>query len=450
MAQIYMINIGGAGTSALALLLHGRGNVVSGVDTGDGFYTRALEKKGICVHTAFDAAHVTDAIDLVVYSTSVAADNVELRAAQDAGVRTITYPEAIGELTQQMRTIAVCGTHGKTTTAGMTAYALTGAGMDPSAIVGAQIVEWGGGARVGASTILVLEADEYQNKLALYNPFGVILTSADYDHPDFFSSPESYHEVFADFIARVPQQGFVVANGDDPAVRDIVTSAQCRVVLYGAGEDNDCVITSRTPKSDWGQEVYIRHDGVEMVLVTRLDGAHNAANAVAAWLASSAMSGNVRDSAKGITAFTGTARRAEMRGVLHGAVLIDDYAHHPKEIAATIAAVREKYPHRQLTVAFHPHTFTRTQALLPDFAAALSTADRVIVLDIYGSAREEAGTVHAMDLVDAINIAARDRARHIPTVAALATWMRGAFTENDVCITMGAGDIWQVYEILGF
>lgn len=448
MAHIYIINIGGAGTSALALLLHGQGNTVSGTDTGDGFYTRELARRGIVVHTSFDAMHITNTIDLVVYSTSVAADNVELHAAQAAGVRTITYPEALGELTRKMRTIAVCGTHGKTTTTGLTTYALLGAGMDPSAIVGASVAAWGGGARVGSHTLLVLEADEYQNKLALYSPFGVIVTSADYDHPDFFPSPEAYRAVFADFVARVPHDGFVVACGDDRAVREIAAAAQCRVVFYGEDEDNDCVIVSRTPRADGGQDMCVRYEGAEISLTIQLDGAYNAANATAAWLASSILSGNVRESAAGIADFAGTARRAEMRGILHGAVMIDDYAHHPKEIAATIAALREKYPDRRMTVAFHPHTFTRTQVLLPAFADALAVADRVMILDIYGSAREKAGTVHAMDLVNAINAIAPETAHYMPTVTALAAWMRDTLTDDDVCVTMGAGDIWQVYEML--
>ena len=448
MAQIYIIGIGGAGTSALALLLHEQGHTVSGVDTGDGFYTRDLTARGISVHTTFDAAHIAPTIDRVIYSTAVPADNVELRAAQAVGMQTMTYPEALGEFTRTMRTIAVCGTHGKTTTTGLTTHALVGAGMNPSAIVGAQVVGWNGGARVGGGEVLVIEADEYQNKLALYEPFGVILTSVDYDHPDFFPSPDAYRAVFADFVARVPQDGFIVACGDHADVRAVVASAQCRTVFYGTAPTNDCVVTARTLRPDGMQEVAVQYDGMHHTLVIRAHGAHNALNAAAAWVASSMVSGDVRGSAAGLADFAGIARRCESHGVYNGAVLLDDYAHHPAEIAATIAGVRETYPDKKLTVAFHPHTFTRTQALLADFAVALAAADCVIVLDIYGSARERGGTVHAMDLVNAINAIVADCAHYVADVDALAAWMRTTLTADDVCVTMGAGDIWKVYSII--
>lgn len=446
MERIHIIGIGGAGTSALALLLAARGARVCGTDVGDGFYTRALTDAGMTVFSAYDAAHITPDITRVIYSTAITSDNVELRAARAARLPTQTYPEALGELTRQIRTIAVCGTHGKTTVTGLTACALVGGGADPSAIVGAPVAGWRGGARVGRGDLMVIEADEYQNKLARYEPFGVIVTSVEYDHPDFFPTPDAYVAAFADFVARAPREGFVVACGDAAAVRDVAGSARCRTVFYGTRADNDCVITSRAAQPRGGQNITVAYDGAHTTLSITLDGAHNAYNAAAAWLAASIVTDDARGSAAGLKDFGGARRRCEARGTLSGAVLLDDYAHHPTEIAATLAAVRERYPAKNVVVAFHPHTFTRTQALLADFAATLATADKVAVLDIYGSAREAAGTITAATLVDAINTIAPTTAVHVPTIPELAAWMRQTLGAADVCVTMGAGDIWKVYD----
>lgn len=446
MRKIYIVGIGGAGTSALAVVYAKQGFSVSGSDVGDGFYHAILHKNGIVVWDHYDPKHITKDLDLVVHTTAVGSDNPEITAACAHNIPVMTYPEAIGELTRQMRTICVCGTHGKTTTTALTTYALIGANVHPTAIVGSCISAWNGGAYVDGQDWFVIEADEYQNKLALYHPHSAIITSIDYDHPDFFADEQAYRDVFRKFVERIPQGGFIVACGDDTRVREIVQHGSGKTVLYGENKVNDCVIENREVHEK-GQTILLTYEQAHYRIDTQLHGAHNAKNVVAAWLMGFLLTGETKEIARGIGNFVGTARRFERRGEHHGAILIDDYAHHPTEIAATLSALHEIYPHRNILVAFHPHTFTRTKALLGDFARVLQNADSVIILDIYGSARESVGDIDAYDLVKAINaLCTTQKAQHIPTVEQLRFWMENNLTDKDVFVTMGAGDIWKVYE----
>jgi UDP-N-acetylmuramate--alanine ligase len=448
MKKVYIIGIGGAGTSALAVVYAKKGYDVKGVDTGDGFYHEMLVQNGIVVYDTFDVTHLTDDIDFVVYTTALnGTDNVEVSAAKEKGIIMYSYPEAVGALTMEMPTIAVCGTHGKTTTTALTAFAMIATDVKPTVIVGSQISAWNGGAYVTGDDQLIIEADEYQNKLALYQPHDVILTSVDYDHPDFFADVDSYRDVFGTFVARIPMDGFLVACGDYDDVCVVAAHADCRVIFYGENAQNDCVIIRRSIDVH-GQKITVLFEEKEYEITTQLCGAHNAANATAAWLLSFLLTGDAHRTAEGVAQFAGTARRFEHRGEHNGAILIDDYAHHPKEIVATLRGAREVFPDKRIIVAFHPHTFTRTEALLSDFSEALVLADQVIVLDIYGSAREAKGNVTAMHVVEAINDLSPSKAQHLPTIVELGVWMKKYLSDGDVFITMGAGDIWKVYDEL--
>lgn len=454
MKNVYIIGIEGAGTSALALLYKKRGYIVSGSDDGDGFYRSALEEAGIEVHETFDTGHITSDIDFVVHSTAFGESNPEVAYCKEEGIVLLAYPEAIGELTKEFYTIAVCGTHGKTTTTGFTAESFVGAGRDVNAIVGAPVTNWkeGGvsvGARYGKGDELILEADEYQNKLAYYHPQSVILTSMDYDHPDFFATPSDYRQVFIDFIQKIPRAGFLVAYHDDWDIIKAVNEVSCRVVTYGRHTDADVVLLDREV-SEAGQDVSFRYDGAQYGIHTKLPGEHNALNALAAWTMTVLTTKDQVGAEKGIANYAGVARRFEQKGEYAGARLIDDYAHHPEEIRTTLATTKELYKNdgKNIIAAFHPHTYTRTKALLDDFARALDLADQVIVIDIYGSAREEQGGVHAKDLVDAINQGINEKAKYVPDIESLATWAEENLTLKDVFITLGAGDIYKVHDKL--
>ncbi|XLQ19755.1 MAG: UDP-N-acetylmuramate--L-alanine ligase [Candidatus Moraniibacteriota bacterium] len=444
MKKIYIVGIGGAGTAALAKIYKEKGNVVSGSDEGDGFYVSNLVANNIEVFDKFDARHITNDIDFVVHTTAVKTDNIELQKANELSLEVLSYPEAIGKLTEGLKTIAVCGTHGKTTVTALTAHAFIEAGFSPTALVGSKIQSWGGGAYSGDGEYFILEADEYQNKLAFYNPFSVILTSVDFDHPDFFENFEVYKKTFSDFVTKIPEDGFLVAHGDDDDVRDVALSAKCQVFFYGERELNNCRITDRKVVEN-GQVVTVKFRGENHEIRTQLFGLHNAKNAVAAWLMNLLVTNEEVAGSEGINKCVGTSRRFEKKGNLNGAVLIDDYAHHPEEVSATLKTAIEIFKDKNIIAAFHPHTFSRTEALLEEFAQSLSIADEVIVLDIFASAREIVGNITSQDLVDKVNC---DKKQNIHTVDELADWMKNNLTENDVFITLGAGDIWKVYDII--
>ncbi|HIP50246.1 MAG TPA: UDP-N-acetylmuramate--L-alanine ligase [Candidatus Pacebacteria bacterium] len=455
MKKVYIIGIGGAGTSALAIIYKKRGFDVSGSDDGDGFYMNELQKQKIEVYDKYDSEHIVGNIDLVVHVSAIDETNVELIKARELSIEIISYAEAIAHLTKELKTIAVCGTHGKTTTTALTAHAFIESNLDPTVIVGSKIPAWGSGAYAGKGEHFIIEADEYLNKLALYNPQSVILTSIDFDHPDFFADFLEYKKVFANFVAKIPENGFLVAHGDDDDVREVVLSAKCQVFFYGGRELNSCRIIERETNES-GQKIIVKFRDEKYEISTQLFGLHNAKNVIAAWLMTFLITSNQRKTSRnpntlplvisdGISKCIGTARRFEKKGKLNGAILIDDYAHHPEEIKATLETVKEVYKNKKITVAFHPHTFSRTETLLNEFAESLSIADEIIVLDIFASTRETAGSITAQDLVDKVDC---DKKQNIHTIDELADWMGNNLTKDNVFLTLGAGDIWKVYNLL--
>lgn len=456
---VYLIGIKGAGMTALAELLMRHGVVVSGSDTEEVFYTDAVLKRlGITVYQPFAATNVSEGATAFVYSTAYTQDNnEELRLAFATGKPIFSYPEALGLLTQNKLTIAVCGTHGKTTTTALLADVLQGMEFAPSAIVGSEIKRWGGGALAGDGQYLVIEADEYQDKLRYYHPLAVVLTSVAWDHPDFFPTVTEYEAVFERFVARIPRHGVLIANGDDARVRVVAEHCPSAKVFYGLLEGNDVrvvdisVIDPESPEGKRGlrQRFSVEHQGKRLGPFTlRLAGKHNAENAGAVIALALSLKLPFESLAHSLELFTGTKRRFELIGEYQGALIFDDYAHHPDEIRVTLTAFRELYPNRSLKVIFHPHTYTRTKALLPDFAETLSAADQVYLLDIYGSARETQGGVMSSDLVERINQVYPGKAFYTPNRSELVKTLHQELGPRDLVVTMGAGDVWQVAETL--
>lgn len=449
----HLIGIKGAGMTALAELFVGMGKQVTGSDTPEVFYTDAiLSRLKISVTTPFDLANIPKATEAFVYSTAYTPENnLELAAARATGKPLWSYPEVLGELTKEKMTIAVCGTHGKTTTSALLAEVLRTAGTDPSAIIGSEIRSWGGSALSGQGPFLVIEADEYQNKLALYQPFGVILTSVDWDHPDFFPSVADYEQVFVTFLARVPRHGFVVVCGDHARAEFLSRDLGTARYTYGLLDGNDVQATDiralPEPERQGSvlQEFSVEFHGKSIGrFQTPLAGRHNIENVLGTIAVALHLKLDIERVRQGIAAFSGTKRRFEYLGEKKEALIYDDYAHHPAEIRATLAAFRELYPDRNLRVIFHPHTFTRTRALLEEFAGSFEVADEVIVLDIYGSAREVQGGVSAADLVTRINQYMPNKASHAPDRDALVDALARRIGRKDVIITMGAGDVWHI------
>jgi UDP-N-acetylmuramate--alanine ligase len=292
----------------------------------------------------------------------------------------------------------------------------------------------------------VIEADEYQNKFLYFNPQAIVLTSAEYDHPDFFKTPEEYNDAFKNFVMKIPADGFLVACTDDKNVLEIAQAAKCKIISYG--------LTS----GDWqAKNIIQKNGGMEFevlekgesrgVFKIKLVGEHNVANALAVIATAKELGYDTEKIRAALEKFLGAVRRFEIKGEAAGVLVIDDYGHHPTEIRVTLEAARQKYPDRRIWCVFHPHTFTRTKALLSDFAKSFGAVDKTIVIDIYGSAREVAGGVSSGDLVEEIKKEGKD-ALYIPTISEAADFLAKEVKSGDVVITMGAGDVWRVGELL--
>ena len=457
--QVHMIGIKGAGMTALAELLVRHGAQVTGSDVAEVFFTDAiLAKLGIAVNQSFDPKNIPKEATLVIYSTAYTREkNEELAAAFDSGIRVMSYPEALGALTEEKLTLAVCGTHGKTTTSALLADTLQYLGKDPAAIVGSRIMSWGGNALSGRGDYLVIEADEYQNKLAKYSPFAVILTSIDFDHPDFFPDMESYERVFAEFVARIPAQGVLVYCADSASVVRVAGHARCRTVSYGTLPESDFQVVEYTPEKmgflaekEMVRQTFsvLRAGETYGTFQLQLAGVHNALNATAVLALLSTLKLDSDRVKNALARFSGTERRFEYIGERYGALIYDDYAHHPEEIRVTLRAFRDLYPDKKLSVIFHPHTFTRTKALLTEFAQSFDDADFVRILDIYGSAREKQGGVSSQDMVDLINRFFPGKAEYVSDSQGLPEEIEKTMGRNDVIITLGAGNVWEISHAL--
>ncbi|MFH1582841.1 MAG: UDP-N-acetylmuramate--L-alanine ligase [Candidatus Falkowbacteria bacterium] len=466
--KIYLIGAKGVGMTMLAQFLAARGAEVSGSDGPEKYMTDAvLARAGIKVIEHFSASNIPRDADLIIYSTAYnAKTNVEVAAALAGKVKVMTYAQALGEVFNQKYGIAVVGSHGKTTTTAWLGYAMKMAGLSPSVMVGAEVPQFDGCSLIGGSDYLVIEADEYQNKLENYQPKAVLLNNIDYDHPDFFPTPEDYKNVFIEFIKKIPSKGFLVANFDDPVIRKIArVNCKGKVITYAINEAADYVAYGI--KNNNGRQYFKVKLGVEDVDETddeiraeelgdfsiTLGGRHNILNALAVIATCVELNIELFKIRKYLEEFSGTARRMQVLGEFRGATIIDDYAHHPTEIKATVEAVRQKYGDRKLIVVFHPHTFSRTKVLFDDFAKSFSQIDELIIIDIYGSARERRGGVHSKDLVEKIKTnnqhsGIKQKIRYISTLVECEKYLREHIGRNDVLALMGAGDIFRVGENL--
>lgn len=452
--KAYCVGIKGAGVTAVAQILKASGVDVSGSDTPEVFYTdEILKRSQIPFFENFAKKQVVRDADVVIYSTAYNAENnVEIAEAKKLGIPLLSYPEILGMLFSEKLGIAVSGTHGKTTTTAMLAEALVSVGLDPSAIVGSQVISWQGSALPGQGEYFVAEADEYQNKLQYYNPWSAILTSVDWDHPDFFPDFAGYKKVFRDFVSKIPKTGFLVVWGDSSDTLEVSTSANCRILTYGFSDDCDYKIVKQEANDTKQQEsqlfeVFCKEKSLG-IFETPLVGKHNILNSGSVIALCHQMQLDLQKIKSALQNFKGTTRRFEKTGMFQNAVLIDDYAHHPDEIKATLQGARQLFGNKRIWTVFHPHTFTRTKALLSEFAQSFDDADKSIVIDIYGSAREQQGGVSSDELVGLINTYNRNKAEYIPTIEAATEYLKEKAGQYDVLITMGAGDVWKIGEKL--
>ncbi len=459
--NIYFVGIEGAGTSALAQLIKHMGAEVMGSDEGDHAFRGVLEENQIKVLEKFSVDNITDDVDLFINSTAYGENNIEVAEIKRKNLKLLSYPEALGEYLNSKHSIAVAGTHGKTTTTGWLAYVLDRADKSPSALVGSVVPQFDSNILKGYSGYFVFEADEYQNKLQYYHPKMALINNVDYDHPDYFKTKEEYLNVFIDFVKKMPASAMLILNYDDENIkRYLPANTKSNIISYSINNEEANLIASNIRFQNGKQyfEVSMRMDvdderGTLGEFAIGLSGVHNIYNALAVIAACVELDVELQVIRKHLDDYEGTRRRMQVMGKYRGATIVDDYAHHPTEIKASVDALRQKYPNEYIRIFFHPHTFTRTKALIDDFAASFVGINEVVILDIYGSAREQSGGVSSEDLVEKIiehnkenNV--EQEVRHVPTLDDALVYIKEEVGKNDIVVLMGAGDVNSVGEKL--
>ena len=442
--KIHMIGIGGAGMSGIAEVLGSRGHAVTGSDLKESPYTRRLREGGITVFIGHVAEQVGDA-DWVVISTAIPNTNPELLEARRRSISVIPRAAALAWILEGSRSIAVAGTHGKTTTTSMTAHVLRALGEDPTALVGGELNDIGSNVAFGRADLVVAEADESDRSLLHLRPQAAVVTNVEFDHPDFYASLDDVLETFSAFVASLSSDGHLVVCADDPSCPQLINDAPCPVTTYGisAGELRAMVLT---PNSYVLSENGERRGTVELGVY----GRHNILNSLAAagiarWLGHDAYqaAGTLKD-------FSGVRRRFQLKGERAEVRVLDDYAHHPTELSATLEAARATAPPGGRIVAvFQPHRYSRTRKLYREFGGAFAAADAVLITEVYGAGEMPQPGVNGKLVVDAIcETNGHPDVYYIPQQDDVPKVLREISERGDVVLTLGAGDISRAGEEL--
>lgn len=421
--HIHFIGIGGIGMSALARHYLHEGWQVSGSDSALSDLTRKLESEGAQVSYEQVAENISteDQPALVVYTEAVKADNPELVAAKEAGIETINYFEALGRIANEYYLIAVSGTHGKSTTTAMVTDVLEEASLDPSAVVGSLRSKTGTNYRAGNSKYMVVEACEYKRDFLSLKPTVLVITNIELEHVDYYQDLADIQKAFRELASTVPEEGFIVCDTADPAVKPVIEGLAAQIVDY--------------------------RQYFDPLMTLHIPGVHNRLNAAAALAVADSVGIEEEVAKKTLEHFAGIWRRFEFKGDVNGAHVYDDYSHHPTEIRAAIAGARELYPDKKLTVVFQPHTYTRTKELFAGFTKALSLADRVVLVPIYAARETNDSGVCSEQLVEALTEKGTD-AVFYHTLEATALAVKESVGPEDVVLVMGAGTITQVATLL--
>lgn len=419
--KIHFIGIGGIGISAIARMMILDGKKVSGSDISGSIVSDKLKDLGADIFIGHKEENLQEA-NLVVYTTAIPPENPELQKAKRLGIDTYSYPEMLGLVSKNKYTIAICGTHGKTTTTAMLGGVLSDAGLDPTLVVGSLLKKGESNFVAGKSDYFIVEACEYRRAFLNLSPKIIIITNIEADHLDYYKNLEDIQSAFSEFVAKIGDDGILICNTNDESVVPVIRSAKCKIINY--------------ENIDLGD------------LRLKVPGKHNLENAKAASATVSALGVDNEISRRSLENFSGTWRRFEYKGATkNGAEVYDDYGHHPTEIKATLSGAREFFGGKKIICVFQPHLFSRTKLLLDDFAKSFGDADLVILADIYAAREQDSGDIKSKDLEEKIK-------QLKPSVAYLGSFdkIEKFLTENpgigDVIITMGAGDIYKLGEKL--
>jgi UDP-N-acetylmuramate--alanine ligase len=458
MEHIHLIGIGGSGLSAIATVLLERGYRVSGSDRQESPQARRLQELGARIHYGHRAENIAGA-DWVLRSSAVRDDNVEVLAAQAAGIPVLKRADFLEQLMAGQLPLAIAGTHGKTTTTAMLAWVLTSLGVDPSYVIGGIAANLGQNAHAGQGHYFVIEADEYDRMFLGLHPHIAVVTNVEHDHPDCYPTPEDFYQAFRAFVLQVRAGGALVACGEDAGAQRLLVeahSAGLRAVSYGLGEAAfDYRALNLSPNADGGLvfDLAYREAPVVRRVSLQVPGEHNVRNALAVLVVVDLLGLSVNQAAQALNEFRGAGRRFEVRGEFHGVTLIDDYAHHPTEIRATLAGARLRYRGRRVWAVWQPHTYSRTRLLLGQFAASFGDADRVLVTEVY-AAREPAPAdgFSASQVAAAIAQTRPDEADKVlfaETLEKAVEQLSQELQPGDVVLVLSAGDADRINVELG-
>ncbi len=443
--RIHFIGIGGISMSGLAEIMHQRGYEVSGSDMRTSETTEHLESLGIKIMLSHSKDNITPDIDLVVYTAAIAEDNPELIQAKNTINKVETRAEFLGSLMKMYDyPICVAGTHGKTTTTSMLANVLIGGGKNPTITVGGIVDAINGNIHIGGSEYFLTEACEYHNSFLDFNPKVGIILNVEADHMDFFKDLDDIRNSFTKFSNLLPEDGLLVINKNSSPNLDNV---KCAIETFGLDESANWYATNISFNDRACPTFTVNYNGKELgELSVGVTGSHNVLNALSVCAVAHFLKIPFGVLQEFLVNFSGAQRRFEYKGTVNGFTIIDDYAHHPTEIKATLETAR-KYPHGELYVVFQPHTYTRTKAFLKEFSQALGTYGHIILTDIYAAREKNPGDIHAKDIYALLDAQGVD-VWYSDSFDEIAKHLKSTCQPNDLVITMGAGDIHQVADIL--
>jgi len=447
--KVYFTGIGGISMSGFAELLHKNGFNVYGSDIKESKITKHLSSSGINIVYGQSASNITNDIGFLVYTAAVHPDNPELKAAKELGIPVMERAEMVGQVMKNYgNAIAVAGTHGKTTTTSMLSHIYLAAHKNPTISVGGILAVINGNIRIGGKEDFITEACEYTNSFLKFHPTAGIILNISADHLDFFKDIDDIRHSFRKFAELIPDDGILVINSSTANISYITDNLKCKVEVFGADSTDGYSASCISYDENGCSSFEIAKSGVNTGRHIKLNvtGRHNVDNALAAIAIADYYNIPEEAISEGLLAFTGTERRFEVKGSFNGVTVVDDYAHHPEEIQATLDAAA-RYPHKHLWCVFQPHTYSRTRSLLPDFAHALSLAENVILADIYAAREDDPGDISSQTLQHEMEKCGK-KAYYFHSFKEIEDFLYGHCNNGDLLITMGAGDVVNIGEDL--
>jgi UDP-N-acetylmuramate--alanine ligase len=449
--KIFLTGVGGAGMSAIAQVLYGMGFEVSGSDIKESRYTNFLKNSGIKIFIGHSEENIKGA-DIVVYSSAIPDSNVELIAARENKIPVLTRSDILAWILNKRKGIAIAGTHGKTTTTSMISLIFRGLGLDPIIMVGGELNELGSNARYGKGKYVVAEADESDGSFLKYKPFISVVTNVEGDHFDFYRNIEGIRNSFAKFISNTSSDGFVIMNGDEPSLRDISGSGDRKVIYYGISPENH-IYAEDIKFANFTSSYTLVATGrgrerKKLKIILNVPGIHNVKNSLASLAVCYSLNFDMEKAADILKLFTGVRRRFEKRGEKKGALIFDDYAHHPSEVKATLeAAAKEKK--KRIIVVFQPHRYSRLANLKDKFNNCFDESDILIITDVYASGELPIPGITGKILIDnLIEDGFKGKLVYIPGLQEVTEYLELNMKQNDMILLMGAGDITRVTDEL--